>query len=144
MRYLTGLACVRGGGLDDRRLRRDLLSAVVVLVVFVRREWLVPGSGRMLPFGLGRARRRRGLSYWMSWIRIRCIFISEEDCNQSRFDWVWRECTSPSSRYHFLCLLVRGMGVRLSRFVGRGRRREMFLKSLDLLVIFPWRDLFPR
>lgn len=69
MRDLTGLACVRGGDLDDRRLRRDLLS-VVVVVVFVRREWLVPGSGRMLPFGLGRARRRRGLGCWISWIRI--------------------------------------------------------------------------
>lgn len=68
MRYLTGLDGVRGGDSDGRILRRYRLLLVVVVVV--RRGWIAPGLGRMLRFGLGHARLRRGLGCWVGCVRI--------------------------------------------------------------------------
>lgn len=73
MRYLTGLDGVRGGHLDGRILRRCRLLLIVVVVV--RRGWIAPGLGRMWRFGLGHARRRRGLDCWVGCVRIGWIII---------------------------------------------------------------------
>lgn len=61
---------------------------------------------------------------------------------EAGFDLIWRQRTSPSSWYRFRCLLVRGMGVRLSRSGGRGPRTGKFPETLEQSVIFLSGKLF--